>query len=286
MNVKLKVKTYLPECIRVQDPLVSSEQLEKHLCPRHDLCLSCNNKMSRRKSGELTKICSWLQEEVGVKDWGVLTVTLPGRGHWIRTATLEQQYRYFTESINSKRGKEPMRGLQAYLRSQGAEGGFVFLEATYSSKDDWWHLHAHILLVSRQWIGLATTLEMQCTSCNVDVEDCECWRPGETTMPMMREVVGGGWSKPLERLGFGTRQSYDDREPGQGVGGFVKYCTQLAYLAKPIQFEKKIPKRKHQELSKFFRHSRPRLIRRWGIARQSKAQREDWDVIYHDRNNI
>ena len=105
-------------------------------------------------------------------------------------------------------------------------------------------------------------------------------------MPSHYDSVGGGWSRPLGRLGFGQRQSYDDRDPGASVGGFVKYCTQLAYLSKPIQFEEKIPAEKHDELSLFFRNQRPRLIRRWGIARQSKDAKEQWDVIYNDRNNI
>ena len=279
------VLTYREKCLKSEQPLPAGVPADV-MCPRHDLCLNCNNRMARRKSGELTKICSWLHEEIGVKDWGILTVTLPGNDHWIRKASLGEQYRYMTKAVNSSKGKEPMRGLQRYLRSQSVEGGFVFLEATWNSKSEHWHLHAHMLLVSRQWIGLNSTIETKCSSCWAALDDCECWRPGENPMPMTSEVVGGGWSRALGRLGFGQRQSYDDREPGAGVGGFVKYCTQLAYLSKPIQFEEKIPAEKHDELSRFFRNQRPRLIRRWGIARQSKAQREDWDVIYHDRNNI
>lgn len=279
------VLTYREKCLKSEQPLPAGVPADV-MCPRHDLCLSCNNRMARKKSGELTKICSWLHEEVGVKDWGILTVTLPGNEHWIRKASLQEQYRYVTKAVNSAAGKEPMRGLQRYLKSQSVEGGFTFLEATWNSKSEHWHLHAHMLLVSKQWIGLKSTIETKCSSCWATPDECKCWVPGENPMPMTSEVVGGGWSRPLGRLGFGQRNSYDDREPGAGVGGFVKYCTQLAYLAKPIQFEEKIPAEKHDELSNFFRNQRPRLIRRWGIARQSKAQREDWDVIYHDRNNI
>ena len=279
------VLTFREKCLKSEQPLPAGVPADV-LCPRHDLCLNCNNRMARRKSGELTKICSWLHEEIGVKDWGILTVTLPGNDHWIRKASLQEQYRYMTKTVNSSKGKEPMRGLQRYLKSQSVEGGMVFLEATWNSKNEHWHLHAHMLLVSRQWIGLNSTIETKCTSCWATPDQCKCWVPGENPMPMTSEVVGGGWSRPLGRLGFGQRQSYDDREPGAGVGGFVKYCTQLAYLSKPIQFEEKIPAEKHDELSNFFRNQRPRLIRRWGIARQSKAQREDWDVLYHDRNNI
>ena len=283
--MRLRLKTYLEGCKKAEQPLPVGVP-EDVMCPRHDLCLYCNNRMSRKKSGELTKICSWLDEEIGVKDWGILTVTLPGNDHWIRKASLAEQYRYMTEKTTSASGVEPMRGLQRYLKSQNVEGGFVFLEATWNSKREHWHLHAHMLLVSRHWIGLTSTVGPKCASCSAKLDDCKCWVPGQNLMPDIREDVAGGWSRPLGRLGFGQRTSYDDREPGAGVGGFVKYCTQLAYLAKPIQFEEKIPEEKHDELSSFFRNTRPRLVRRWGIARQSKAQREDWDVIYHDRNNI
>ena len=157
-----------------------------------------------------------------------------------------------TEKTVSARGVEPMRGLMAYLKSQGVEGGFTFLEATWNSKSETWHLHSHMLLVSTQMIGLSMTLEQKCSSCRLTLEDCTCWVPGEDMMPTHYTAVGGGWSRALEARGFGRRYSYDDREPGADVGGFVKYCTQLAYLAKPIQFEEKIPKEKHHELAMFF----------------------------------
>lgn len=288
-----EVTCYLEPCKQAEQPLAPGIP-EDVMCPRHDLCLFCNNRMSRRKSGELTKICSWLQEEVGVYDWGILTVTLPGNDHWVRDANLGKQYRYMTEKTTSSKGVEPMRGLQRYLRQQGVEGGFTFLEATFNSEREQWHLHAHMLLVSRSTIGIRSTIETRCAACHQELDDCLCssWAPrviqGEGTVggTDIYEAVGGGWNRALGKLGYGIRTSYDDREPGAGVGGFVKYCTQLAYLAKPIQFEEKIPAEKHDELSNFFRNHRPRMIRRWGIARQSKAQREDWDVIYHDRNNI
>lgn len=278
-----EIVTYRTQCIgtirAIPEPMNS-------LCARHMLCLSCNNIAARRKSGELTKICSWLEEEVGVVDWGILTVTLPGKRHWIRNASLEDQYRYMTEAATSAKGKEPMRGLLAYLRSQGVEGGMTFLEATYNSKSETWHLHSHMMLVSRQTIGLAMTLEDRCSSCSAELVNCSCWLPGESPMPEHYVSVGGGWSRGLQSKGFGRRYSYDDRDPGAGVGGFVKYCTQLAYLAKPIQFEEKIPKEKHAELKAFFHNSRPRLVRRWGIARQSRDEKERWDAVYNDRQNL
>ena len=283
MKSTSEIVTYVEECIGT---IRSDMEPLNSLCARHKLCLSCNNTASRRKSGELTKICSWLEEEVGVVDWGILTVTLPGKSHWIRKASLEDQYRYMTEAAYSTKGKEPMRGLLAYLRSQGVEGGMTFLEATYNSKKEMWHLHSHMMLVSRQTIGLSMTLEDKCTACNQGLQACTCWIPGEDTMPEHYVSVGGGWSRGLESKGFGRRYSYDNREPGAGVGGFVKYCTQLAYLAKPIQFEEKIPKEKHRELSEFFHNARPRLIRRWGIARQSSDEKERWDAVYGDRQNL
>lgn len=267
-------------------PSKSTEGSRHGLCARHDLCLACNNVSARRKSGALTKICAWLHEEIGVKDWGILTVTLPGNDHWIRNASLVQQYRYITEKTTSSKGVEPMRGLMRYLRSQNVEGGLTFLEATWNSKSEQWHLHAHMLLVSRHWIGLSSTIETKCFSCWAELDSCECWRPGEPDMPEHGDVVGGGWSRALGNLGFGQRNSYDDREPGAGVGGFVKYCTQLAYLAKPIQFEEKIPAEKHAELASFFHNERPRMCSRWGITRQSRDEKERWDAIYSDRNNI
>ena len=144
-----------------------------------------------------------------------------------------------------------MRGLMAYLKSQGVEGGMTFLEATYNSESNCWHLHSHMLLVSTQTIGLSMTLDDKCSSCNVSLQNCSCWVPGESPMPEHYVSVGGGWSRALDQLGFGRRYSYDNREPGADVGGFVKYCTQLAYLAKPIQFEEKIPAEKHAELKAF-----------------------------------
>ena len=164
----------------------------------------------------------------------------------------------------------------SYLRSVGVVGMIDFIEAVQNKKNGRWHLHSHSILFqdSSNPITLQpSVVELSCKTCGVDLEDCDDishWAAGYDRR------VQGYWNRDMAAHGYGPRTSWD---PGIEVD--VGYLTKLSYNTKAAQFDEKITSKGQRELSTFFQLSRPRLIRRYGEARISSAER----TLYKDTKN-
>ena len=269
-DVYTKINDHLQSCVNVSDP--------RKKCARHKLCTRCTNLSARQKTAELYSTIEMLKE---LKPWieigGELTRTLPGVKHpsRIRTKPLHLQYRYWSKISRWTKNGRPNKWA-SYLRGEGVVGMIDFLEAVQNKKNGRWHLHSHSILFqdSSNPITLQPTdVELSCKECGLDLEECEDhthWVSGYD------RHVQGGWNRDIAACGFGPRYSWD---PGVEID--VGYLTKLSYNTKAAQFDEKVTPRGQRELTGFFRLERPRLIRRYGEARISKADR----TFYNDIKN-
>ena len=79
------------------------------LCHTSRMCPSCEaRKAARRANGIRKRLHVWDFLTEGDFTVGVLTTTLPGASHWVRHASLKDQYDYITER---RQNTHSMRGL-------------------------------------------------------------------------------------------------------------------------------------------------------------------------------
>lgn len=237
-------------------------------CARHQLCNECMKKQASRKLAQLFELLDMVNLlRPSVRAAGVLTRTLPGHKHKsrIRGAPLFRQYQYLQRLRRS-------RGERQWMHDIGAIGGITVLEAV-KRPDKPWHLHTHeILFESASYpISLnASAVEEFCRHCEKDVSECDltatCIHSGT------RRKVGGRWNSDLASMGWGRRYSWDPHEE-IGVGYLVKF----AYVIKAPQFEQRIEPKDERQLAMFYRNTRPRMIRPWGICRFTPEEREAYD---------
>lgn len=204
------------------------------------MCPRCEQ---RRATTRAWKLTNRLQNDLDVAEdaglelkVGVLTVTLPGRYHSIRSGTLRQQYDYMTErkTLAGYIGEHSMRGLNKKLAEWGITGGCHNLEFTWNEKQQWWNVHDHALVV-----GYAEDIDFGCKQTTADI-----WHDDEL---LAQEVVKPGASTELYRLGYGGIYSLDWARKDE-FEQTIRYASKVAYMTKPI----KAPGEKRSELRKFF----------------------------------
>ena len=191
-----------------------------------------------------------IAEESGWKkpDVGVLTLTIPGRGHPVRHAPLLEQYDYVTQRVTlpGNTGWHSMRGVNKMLDALGVHGGCHNLEFTWNEDEQWWNTHIHSLVIGyglKKQFDKAGLFETAKFDWNANRE----WEWDKT-------LVGGFYDR-LAQLGLGRRYSLDWAEPHE-YESIVKYSAKVAYMTKPV----KATKEKRGELVRFFLSS-PRLSR-------------------------
>jgi hypothetical protein len=224
------------------------------LCPRWQMCPSCEAKKAGRRAA---RISQRLEAEYELADTdltiGVLTTTLPGRGHPIRRGSLREQYDYITRRVRfqGEPGDHSMRGLNRMLHQKGARGGTHFIEFTYNQRKGWWNTHMHSLF----W-GWETLDDFQPTT-------EYHWDPAESLL--QTKTVGGKRSRRFQRLGLGERYSLDYAEEDE-LERMIRYSSKIAYATKPF----KAPLSKKWEIMEFLEGDpkngkpEPRLARPFG----------------------
>jgi hypothetical protein len=224
------------------------------LCPRYRMCPSCESvKAGRRASKLSTRLESEYELADGDLTIGVLTTTLPGRGHPIRRGTLREQYDYLTRRVRfqGEPGDHSMRGLNRLLERKGARGGSHFIEFTYNSKKGWWNTHMHSLF----WAWEKMDDFQETTEYH--------WDPAESLL--QTKTVGGKRTRMLPRLGLGERYSLDYAEDDE-LELMIRYSSKVAYATKPF----KAPISKSLEIAEFLQGDsknglpEPRLARPFG----------------------
>tara|TARA_B100000683_G_C12485916_1_gene553023 strand:+ start:1729 stop:2427 length:699 start_codon:yes stop_codon:yes gene_type:complete len=204
------------------------------------MCPRCEE---RRATKRAWKLCNRLQNELDVAEdaglklkVGVLTVTLPGRHHPIRSAGLRQQYNYMTErsTLAGQVGEHSMRGLNTKLKEWGFTGGCHNLEFTWNDKQNWWNVHDHAIVV-----GYDEDIDIPLKQTSIDD-----WHDEEL---LSKKTVTNGASTELYRLGFGGVYSLDWAEEHEFAQS-IRYASKVAYMTKPI----KAPREKRGELRRFF----------------------------------
>ncbi len=246
-------------------------------CARHQLCNECMKKQASQKLAQLFETLDMVAfHRPDAKAAGVLTRTLPGHHHnsRIRGAPLFKQYQYL-QSLRRSRSE------RQWMYDIGALGGITVLEAV-KRPDKPWHLHTHeILYESASYpISLnASKVEETCRACEKDVDECDltadCIHQGT------KRKVGGRWNNDLSKQGWGRRYSWD---PHEDIG--VGYLVKFAYVIKAPQFEEQITPKDERELAMFYRNTRPRMIRPWGICRFTPQERDAYDYSkYPDGND-
>lgn len=263
----------------------------RQLCSRAVMCPRCEaRKATRRAAGIMKRLEALDSETEGDFICGVLTVTLPGKGHPIRHGSLREQYEYMTERVSlpglKGGGLWSMRGLNKLLVAQtgghhadctppvdypfarkssschkecqagrycgglGAMGGIHFLEFTHKGK--WWNLHSHTLFWAR------APLDRIKSTGYIDFEDDLFGvkrNPGRTCIA-------------FKKLGFGPRYTLDYADD-QEMEILIRYSSKIAYLTKPF----KAPARFRDEIQDFMSAvdggKQPRLARPFGDATKS-----------------
>ena len=248
-------EVYLKGCIGLQTKVGTS------LCARGMMCPKCESRRAQKRGSVLRKKMEaelTIAEDSGweAPDVGMLTLTLPGRHHWIRKASLQEQYDYITDRVTlpKETGWHSMRGLNRLLSNLGVHGGCHNLEFTWNEEEGWWNTHVHSLVVGYHIkaafdkAGLPETVKI--------LEDDEAvgWE---------EKYVTGSTNWRLDRLGFGGRYSLDWAMPHE-YESMAKYSAKVAYATKPV----KATKEKRGELVRFFLNS-PRLSRPIGDWRRT-----------------
>lgn len=259
-------EVYLKGCIGLQTKVGTS------LCARGMMCPKCESRRAQNRGNQLRRKLEAelvIAEESGWRrpDVGVLTMTLPGKRHWVRKASLAEQYDYITERVTlpKETGWHSMRGLNKLLSNLGVHGGCHNIEFTWNEEKGWWNTHVHSLVIGyglrdyvtpegEEYVGPFTKAGLPETTKIQDDIEAVGWE--------QKHVTGrSNWR--LDRLGFGSRYSLDWAEPHE-YASMVKYSAKVAYMTKPV----KAPKNKRGELVRFFLNS-PRLSRPIGDWRRT-----------------
>lgn len=210
------------------------------LCSRGSMCPRCEERRATKRAWNL---CKRLQNEIDVAEdadldlkVGVLTVTLPGRNHPIRSASLREQYTYMTarSTMPNRIGEHSMRGLNTQLKDWGFLGGCHNLEFTWNDKQNWWNVHDHAIVV-----GYAEDI-----TCPLLYTGKDVWHDDEL---LPTKQVKGATSRWLSDLGYGQRYSLDWAEEHEWDQS-IRYASKVAYMTKPV----KAPREKRGELRRFF----------------------------------
>lgn len=223
-------------------------------------CRQSNDIVARRKAYEVSETLKILEHMYPGTPVQVLTTTLPGSWHPVRSSTLGDQYDYMTKRVTLPgiAGSWSMRGLNKKLdESTYVLGGWHFFEACRTN--DWWHLHCHSILYGD-------------ASPSIPISDYE--------IPAIWNESGGLHSKQLESstsgflhsLGFGERYTLDE---ATRVDEQVSYATKLAYCTKGTVAGPE------KELVSFLRQRKPRLSEAFGAARLAIDDRVAY-YIEHD----
>lgn len=242
-------------------------------CGRHELCPRCMKKQASQKLAQLFEALDMVSHlRPTVQAAGVLTRTLPGHRHAsrIRGAPLFRQYEYMNDLLSPHTNAGKLERQWRY--DIGAVGGITVFEAV-KRRNKSWHLHTHEILfesINSPITLRASDVSETCRECKKDLDECDltaaCINSGTT------RKVGGRWNNDLSKMGWGRRYSWD-KHGDIGLGYLVKF----AYVIKAPQFDEDLEPKDRQELSMFYRNSRPRMIRRWGVARISPGEREMYD---------
>jgi hypothetical protein len=251
-------EVYLKGCIGIQTKIGTS------LCARGMMCPKCESRRaSRRGSKLMQKLNAELEiaEESGwdKPDVGVLTLTIPGRGHPVRHAGLLEQYDYVTQRVTlpGNTGWHSMRGVNKMLDMLGVHGGCHNLEFTWNEEEQWWNTHLHSLVIG---YGIKKTFD------NAGLFETAKWVRSEEGWDndlIEDKHLTGGFYKRFEQLGLGRRYSLDWAEEHE-YESIVRYSAKVAYMTKPV----KATKEKRGELVRFFLSS-PRLSRPIGDWRRT-----------------
>lgn len=223
-----------------------------------------NDQVARRAAAKCRSDLEYLLEEVycGYEVF-CLTVTLPGAWHGIRRASLWSQFEYCSArtTVSGYAGWHSMRGLNTKLVEWGAVGGWWFFECKYNSKQKWWNLHVHgIMIAPKGWDSSKLPVS------DVDIREEEKWK----------RHVKSSTAGALRTLGFGERYTLDRCQDDLDV---ISYCTALAYCSKQQLQGPEI------ELVGFLRARKPRLTVPWGAARISHDDRVGW-LIQNDKHDL
>jgi len=203
-------------------------------------------------------------------NYGVLTVTLPGKRHesGIRFKSLSEQYGYFTESVKrgvaKKRLTAPVRGLTTMLEHFGVDGCILGLEFTNGGGvGDNWNTHAHLLLIGENEIRIPESKK------NIDPD----WN---------YEEIGerNPWSiRNLASLGFGAQYQYTH------IGRIEQALAEIGKITYGVKVERVDGEANTdlvREMSHFFQ-STPRLLRKTGTAIIPWYDKLRWAQLYPDR---
>lgn len=209
------------------------------LCARGLMCPRCEERRATQRAWNLSNRLQYdldVAEDSGLElQVGVLTVTLPGRDHAIRRATLREQYDYMTERVSETgRGWSSMRGLNNRMKDWGVSGGCHNIEFTWNEQQGWWNTHMHSIMV-----GYADDMEIPLKDSSRDI-----WHDEDL---LSQKVVDNNASTELYKLGFGGLYSLDWAEKHE-FDQAIRYAAKVAYMTKPI----KAPGEKRSELRKFF----------------------------------
>jgi len=229
------------------------------LCHRSAMCPNCERvKAGKRAHGIAKRISAFDEETDGDFECGVLTLTLPGRGHesQVRFAELATQYEYLTsrETLPGLPGYHSMRGVNRLLSDLGAVGGTHFLEFTH--RGEWWNCHTHSLFWGHEKLDRLK-------------DSTRLTWPEEQSDPdylLGKKSVGHRSCRALEKLGLGRIYSLDYAEDHEKESQ-IRYASKVAYSTKPF----KAPIGKKWAIADFLSgcdSKEPRLARPFGSAQQ------------------
>ena len=242
------------------------------ICGREQGCPQCNVRRVRGRIASLLRTIDILESEVAW-NYGLLTVTLPGKRHesQIRFASLSEQYDYFTRTVKFRVDKErystSMRGLTKRLEDFGVDGNICGLEITNGGGvGDNWNVHAHLLLIS----GTEITIPESKKEIDRESDTWEYIELGERNP----------WSiRNLASLGFGAQYQYTH------IGSIEDALREVGKITYGVKVERKDGEANTdlvREMEHFF-SSNPRLLRKTGVAIIPWEDKLRWATLYPDR---
>ncbi len=217
---------------------------DRSLCPRWRLCPGCEKQRAKRNQYKLAKRLEfdleWAKESGLDLEVGVLSLTLPGKEHEIRSASLGDQYSYLTErrTMSGYTGWHSMRGLNTKLKEWGATGGSHHIEFTNKTGNQW-NTHLHSLVV-----GFKGELRVPLKETTSHVE----WND-DLTMKLQSEKLENKTrsnKRILEPLGLGRLYTWDIASEDE-LASIARYSAKVEYVTKPV----KVPEGKLPEVTTF-----------------------------------
>ena len=242
------------------------------ICGREQGCPQCNVARVRRRIASLFRTIDILESETPW-NYGLLTVTLPGKRHesQIRFSSLSEQYDYFTRAVkyrvDKKRYSATMRGLTKRLEDFGVDGSICGLEFTNGGGvGDNWNVHAHLLLISAAKITIPESKK------EID--------PWSDTWEYIEEGERNPWSiRNLASLGFGAQYQYTHIG---NIDEALKEVGKITYGVKVERQEGLTNTDLVREMEQFF-NKNPRLLRKTGVAIIPWYDKLRWAELYPNR---